>query len=75
MGNIKKLDTEGMLGRVNHIKLGDEYWNDFLAADNDLVEIDRLISECGIDGISSVGYISQADKIGMLQHDCDLLKE
>ena len=75
MGNLKKLDIEGMLGRVNHIKLGDEYWNDFLAADSDLVEIDRLISECGIEGISSVGYISQADKIGMLQHDCDLLKE
>ena len=65
MGNIKKLDTEGMLGRVNHIKLGDEYWNNFLAVDSDLVEIDRLISECGIEGISSVGYISQADKIGI----------
>ena len=75
MGRIKKLDTEGMLGRVNKQKLDDCYWEDFLEADQCLVEIDRLIAECGVEGITPVGYTSYGDKIRMLQEDCHLLKE
>ena len=75
MGRIKKLDTEGMLGRVDTEKLGVGKWIDFTEADKNLVEIDRLLSECGVEGISSVGYISHGNEIGMLQEDCELLKE
>ena len=74
MGRIKKLDTEGMLGRVDTEKLEVSKWIYFTEADKNLVEIDRLLSECGVEGISSVGYISHGNEIGMLQEDCELLK-
>ena len=73
MGQIKKLDVAGFESRVDSHSLNMARFDTFLKADRALVEADAILSECGIEGITPIGYESRAGKIGKLSEDASLL--
>ena len=73
MGQIKKLDVAGFESRVDSYNLNISHFDTFLEADKALVEADAILSECGIEGITPIGYESRAEKIGKLGEDASLL--
>lgn len=73
MGQIKKLDVVGFESRVDSHSLNMTHFDTFLKADKALVEADAILAECGIEGITPVGYESRAEKIGKLGEDASLL--
>ena len=73
MGQIKKLDVTGFESRIDSHSLNMAHFDTFLEADKALVEADAILGECGIEGITPIGYESRAEKIGKLGEDASLL--
>ena len=73
MGQIRKLDKEGMRSRVDKKNLSGSSWTCFKMADQTLTEIDGIVSNCSVGGITIPRYESLADSIGKLEADSKLL--
>ena len=73
MGQVKKLDIEGFKSRVDGGFFGGDTFSKFIEADKKLVEADKILSECGIEGIAPLGYSSRETKISQLYDDVCLL--
>ena len=73
MGQIKKFDKVGFQSRADSRHFDISYWKDFVSADKMLVDIDDIIAESGIEGVSPIGYVSRANKIDQLCHDACVL--
>ena len=69
MGQIRKLDKEGMRSRVDKKNLSGSSWTCFKMADQTLTEIDGIVSNCSVGGITIPKYESLADSIGKLEAD------
>ena len=73
MGQIKKFDKLGFQSRIEGGYFDIRYWQSFVYADKILVEIDGIIAESGIEGVSPIGYVSRANKIDQLCKDACVL--
>lgn len=73
MGQIRKLDKEGMRSRIDKKNLSGSSWTCFKMADQTLTEIDGIVSNCSVGGITIPRYESLADSIGKLEADSKLL--
>ena len=73
MGQIKKFDKLGFQSRIEGGYFDIRYWQNFVYADKMLVEIDGIIAESGIEGVSPIGYVSRANKIDQLCKDACVL--
>ena len=74
MGQVKKLDIVGFESRIEGDSFKGDAFGKFIKADNELVKADQILSDCGIEGITPIGYSSRAEKISLLFDDaCKLI--
>ena len=74
MGQVKKLDIVGFESRIEGDSFKGDAFGKLIKADNELVKADQILSDCGIEGITPIGYSSRAEKISLLFDDaCKLI--
>lgn len=74
MGQVKKLDIAGFESRIEGDSFKGDAFGKLIKADNELVKADQILSDCGIEGITPIGYSSRAEKISLLFDDaCKLI--
>ena len=74
MGQVKKLDIVGFESRIEGDSFKGDAFGKLIKADNELVKADQILSDCGMEGITPIGYSSRAEKISLLFDDaCKLI--